>query len=83
LRRRWRAGLFGSGIGLVPQGRRIFPSLDVFENLTLGFDGKAQGQWTLERIFELFPQLAGRRRQPARTLSGGDSRCWRSRALCL
>ena len=60
------------GIGLVPQGRRIFPSLDVFENLTLGFDGKAQGQWTLERVFELFPQLAGRRRQPARTLSGGE-----------
>jgi branched-chain amino acid transport system ATP-binding protein len=60
------------GIGLVPQGRRIFPSLDVFENLTLGFNAKAQGQWTLERIFDLFPQLAERRRQPARTLSGGE-----------
>jgi branched-chain amino acid transport system ATP-binding protein len=60
------------GIGLVPQGRRIFSSLNVFENLTLGFDGKSQGQWTLERIFELFPQLAERRSQPARTLSGGE-----------
>jgi branched-chain amino acid transport system ATP-binding protein len=60
------------GIGLVPQGRRIFPSLDVLENLTIGFDAAARQRWTLERIFELFPRLAERRRQPARTLSGGE-----------
>ena len=59
------------GVGLVPQGRRIFASLDVLENLTLGFDKKKEG-WTLERIFEMFPRLFERRRQQARTLSGGE-----------
>jgi branched-chain amino acid transport system ATP-binding protein len=60
------------GVGLVPQGRRIFASLDVLENLTLGFDKKQKGGWTLERIFEMFPRLFERRRQQARTLSGGE-----------
>jgi branched-chain amino acid transport system ATP-binding protein len=60
------------GVALVPQGRRIFASLDVLENLTLGFDRKNEGGWTLERIFEMFPRLFERRRQQARTLSGGE-----------
>jgi branched-chain amino acid transport system ATP-binding protein len=60
------------GVGLVPQGRRIFASLDVLENLTLGFDEKKKEGWTLESIFEMFPRLFERRRQQARTLSGGE-----------
>jgi branched-chain amino acid transport system ATP-binding protein len=60
------------GVGLVPQGRRIFASLDVLENLTLGFDEKKKEGWTLESIFEMFPPLFERRRQQARTLSGGE-----------
>jgi branched-chain amino acid transport system ATP-binding protein len=60
------------GIGLVPQGRRIFASLNVFENLTLGVAKNHRGAWTLERVFEMFPRLLERRHQPARTLSGGE-----------
>lgn len=60
------------GIGLVPQGRRIFASLDVLENLTLGLDRGRRDGWTLERVFDLFPRLYERRRQQARTLSGGE-----------
>jgi branched-chain amino acid transport system ATP-binding protein len=59
------------GISLVPQGRRIFPSLDVIEHLTLA-NAARSGVWTLERIFGLFPRLAERRNQRARTLSGGE-----------
>jgi branched-chain amino acid transport system ATP-binding protein len=59
------------GIGLVPQGRRIFPSLTVAEHLSLG-GGSRTGAWTIERVFDLFPRLAERRRQRARTLSGGE-----------
>lgn len=60
-----------AGIGLVPQGRRIFASLSVQEQLIL--DGTRDGDiWTLERVFELFPQLAERRKQRAITLSGGE-----------
>jgi branched-chain amino acid transport system ATP-binding protein len=60
------------GIGLVPQGRRIFSSLDVLENLTLGLDKRKTDAWNLDRVFELFPRLYERRRQQARTLSGGE-----------
>lgn len=60
------------GIGLVPQGRRIFPALDVHEHLTLGMEPKRRGTWTIDRIFALFPRLAERRHQRARTLSGGE-----------
>ena len=59
------------GIGWVPQGREIFPSLDVTENLTVGFKVKAGG-WTLEDIFELFPPLKGRAHHPGNRLSGGE-----------
>jgi len=61
------------GIGLVPQGRRIFPSLTVFENLALGQRASADaGIWTLERVLELFPILAERRDAFGGTLSGGE-----------
>ncbi len=59
------------GIGWVPQGREIFPSLDVTENLTVGFRAKAGG-WTLDDIFELFPPLKGRAHHPGNRLSGGE-----------
>jgi branched-chain amino acid transport system ATP-binding protein len=59
------------GIGLVPQGRRIFGSLTVEEQITLGADGK-RGRWALESVYDLFPRLKERRRQRAITLSGGE-----------
>jgi branched-chain amino acid transport system ATP-binding protein len=59
------------GVGLVPQGRRIFGSLTVEEQITLGAD-RAQGRWGLDRLYGLFPRLSERRRQRAITLSGGE-----------
>lgn len=60
------------GIGLVPQGRRIFGSLSVLEHLT-AFGGKGRGDdWTLERILSLFPSLKPRLKQKSSTLSGGE-----------
>lgn len=60
------------GIGLVPEGRRVFPSLTVEENLIATARGGSAGHWTLPRVIELFPRLGERRRQSARTLSGGE-----------
>ncbi len=60
------------GIGLVPEGRRVFPSLTVEENLIATARGGSAGHWTLPRVIDLFPRLGERRRQPARTLSGGE-----------
>ena len=59
------------GLGLVPQGRRVFPSLSVFENLTVA-DRRNGGPWTLERVMELFPRLCERRAIRAGKLSGGE-----------
>lgn len=59
------------GISIVPQGREIFPSLNVNENLTVGFKEKQDG-WTLEKIYELFPPLKERARHPGNRLSGGE-----------
>jgi branched-chain amino acid transport system ATP-binding protein len=58
-----------NGMGLVPQGRRVFASLTVEENLRVADTG---GKWTLARVYELFPRLEERRRQRAKTLSGGE-----------
>jgi branched-chain amino acid transport system ATP-binding protein len=58
-----------AGIGFVPQEREIFPSLSVEENLTVARRGR---QWTTERVFELFPRLAERRRNMGGQLSGGE-----------
>jgi len=57
------------GLGWVPQEREIFPSLSVRENLTIG---ARPGQWTLERVFELFPNLAARLSNMGNQLSGGE-----------
>lgn len=60
------------GMGLVPQGRRVFPSLTVEENLKVSEGGRGRHGWNLERVYGLFPRLRERRRQRARTLSGGE-----------
>ena len=62
------------GIGLVPQGRRIFPSLSVRENLIIARQREEESEkpWTVDRILELFPRLGERFRQLAGTLSGGE-----------
>jgi branched-chain amino acid transport system ATP-binding protein len=64
------------GFGFVPQDRGIFPSLTVRENLTVfargGGKGADNGRWTLERIFELFPNLRARERNLGFQLSGGE-----------
>jgi len=67
--------IVGRGIGVVPEGRRIFPKMTVRENLQMG----AFAEWgtpevagRLEQIFETFPRLGERRRQVAGTLSGGE-----------
>lgn len=57
------------GLGLVPEGRRCFPNLTVAENLTAA---ARPGRWTRGEIDRLFPRLAERRDQMARTLSGGE-----------
>jgi branched-chain amino acid transport system ATP-binding protein len=61
------------GIGYVPQGRRLFPSLSVEEHLTLTYrkNGSAEA-WTPERVFEFFPELADRRKLSGTRLSGGE-----------
>jgi branched-chain amino acid transport system ATP-binding protein len=60
------------GISLVPEGRRIFPSLSVTENLLVGRYPKRAGPWTVERVFALFPFLAERARSRGWMLSGGE-----------
>ena len=63
-----------AGIGLVPEGRQIFPNLTVYENLvaTASNRRRARRPWTLERIFALFPSLAERRSSLGALLSGGE-----------
>ncbi|CAI2936610.1 ABC transporter ATP-binding protein [Aminobacter niigataensis] len=57
------------GLGLVPEGRRCFPNLTVFENLVAAARGS---EWTYDKVVELFPRLGERRDQYANTLSGGE-----------
>ena len=60
------------GIAMVPEGRQLFPSLSVEENLKIGGQNKRSGFWNLPRVYELFPVLGERRNQGATTLSGGQ-----------
>src|SRR5262245_14087195 len=60
------------GLSLVPEGRLLFPSLSVEENLLMGALNRRPGSWTLGRVFELFPILRERRRQRPDALSGGQ-----------
>lgn len=59
-----------SGVGYVPEGRRIFANLSVDENLRVPF--VRNGPWTMPRIYELFPRLAERKQSRGRQLSGGE-----------
>jgi branched-chain amino acid transport system ATP-binding protein len=60
------------GIALVPEGRRLFASLSVEENLLIGGQLRRPGPWTLGRVYELFPALARRRNSASTALSGGE-----------
>ncbi|HUK58039.1 MAG TPA: ABC transporter ATP-binding protein [Stellaceae bacterium] len=60
------------GMGLVPQGRRIFPSLSVKEHLEVTARARGSGAWTFARMIALFPQLQARLGQTANKLSGGE-----------
>ena len=60
------------GICLVPQGRRVFRSLTVRENLEVARQARGNGAWTLDRVFALFPRLKERHAQVAGSLSGGE-----------
>jgi branched-chain amino acid transport system ATP-binding protein len=61
----------GLGLGLVPQGRRVFPTLSVRENLAVALK-EGKGPWTLDRVMELFPRLRERAENRAGKLSGGE-----------
>jgi branched-chain amino acid transport system ATP-binding protein len=60
------------GIALVPEGRRLFPSLTVEENLRVAAAGNRRGRWNVQAVLEAFPLLQPRRKMPAATLSGGE-----------
>jgi len=64
--------LLRQGIALVPEGRRLFSSLSVEENLQIGGAYSRKGPWSLERVYQLFPILRERRHQASTSLSGGQ-----------
>lgn len=67
------AAVLARGIAMVPEGRKLFPSLSVEENLLIGADRRTgRGYWTLETIYALLPVLKERRHAPATALSGGQ-----------
>jgi branched-chain amino acid transport system ATP-binding protein len=67
------AEIFRRGIAMVPEGRRLFSSLSVEENLLVGSDRRSgSGTWRFEAVYDLFPALAEKRRSPATALSGGQ-----------
>jgi branched-chain amino acid transport system ATP-binding protein len=61
-----------AGIVLVPEGRRLFPSLTLEENLKVGATRARRGSWNLARVYELFPWMTERRDRPTVYLSGGE-----------
>jgi branched-chain amino acid transport system ATP-binding protein len=66
------ARIVAGGIALVPEGRRLFPSLTVEENLRLGWDIGRKGEIGMDAVWQMFPMLKERRRQQAGSLSGGQ-----------
>lgn len=65
--------IMAMGVAMVPEGRRLFPSLSVEENLLIGTYGRKNGgHWNLETVYELFPILKERRSNPGTALSGGQ-----------
>jgi branched-chain amino acid transport system ATP-binding protein len=60
------------GLAMVPEGRRLFPSLTVEENLLMGGFARRPGPWNLERLYAMFPILKEKRRNPGTALSGGQ-----------
>ena len=68
----------GLGIAMVPEGRRIFPSLTVEENLKVGAVRDRPGRWDVAAVLELFPALADKRDRPGACCPGASSRCWPS-----
>ena len=60
------------GIAMVPEGRRLFPSLTVEENLLMGALSGRKGSWNLSRVFQLYPILEEKRKVPSTSLSGGQ-----------
>jgi len=65
--------IMAMGVAMVPEGRRLFPSLSVEENLLIGTYGRKNGgHWTLETVYDLFPILKERRNNPGTALSGGQ-----------
>lgn len=70
---RWPAERIAqAGMALVPEGRRLFPSLSVEENLRMGGLVRRPGRWTLDAVYTLFPVLRTMRHRPATQLSGGQ-----------
>lgn len=66
------SAIVDQGIVMVPEGRKLFPSLSVEENLMLGAYRKRRGEWSLDRVLDLFPVLKDLRRRPSQALSGGQ-----------
>jgi branched-chain amino acid transport system ATP-binding protein len=64
--------ILARGIALVPEGRRLFPSLSVEENLLMGGYARRPGPWNLARIYGLFPALRAHAKRPSTALSGGQ-----------
>lgn len=64
--------IVSQGLIMVPEGRKMFPSLSVEENLLVGSYVKRPGPWNLKRIYELFPQLVALKGRPSHALSGGQ-----------
>ncbi|WP_221793959.1 ABC transporter ATP-binding protein [Oceanobacter mangrovi] len=60
------------GVAMVPEGRRLFPSMSVEENLQMGAFAKRPGRWNLDEVYKLFPILKEKRKQPSTSLSGGQ-----------
>ena len=61
-----------AGVAMVPEGRRLFPSLSVEENLLMGACAQRKGPWSLQRLYDLFPILEEKRALPGTSLSGGQ-----------